>query len=139
MLTGANQQIITAYETERLTVDQIAEALDFDPVAIKATLMQFSSQYREDMKQEPNLDFSTDEQLEAKNAMVRLMRNSEDEYLIARLACKIRDDGKGRLDIGKNMRNLNMNVVIFNERIEQAKEAKARLLNNAPIMEMVGT
>lgn len=135
MLTGANQQIITAYETEGMSVSDIASALEFDVVAVKATLMQFSSKYREDSKSEPALDFTIDEQLEARNAMVRLMRQSEDEYLVARLACKIRDDGKGRLDIGSNMRGLNINVVLINERIKQAQEAKQKVLANSPVLE----
>lgn len=135
MLTGANQQIITAYEVEGMSPDDIASALEFDIVAVKATLMQFSSKYREDSKHEPNLDFTIDEQLEARNAMVRLMRQSEDEYLVARLACKIRDDGKGRLDIGSNMRGLNINVVLINERIKQAQEAKQKVLANSPVLE----
>lgn len=136
MLTGANQQIITAYEVEGLNPEDIALSLDFEVSAVKATLMQFSSKYREDSKSEPTLDFTIDEQLEARNAMIRLMRSSEDDYLVARLACKIRDDGKGRLDIGSNMRGLNINVVLINERIKQAQEVKQRLLNPAtPILE----
>lgn len=135
MLTGANQQIITAYEVEGMSPEDIATSLDFEVSAVKATLLQFSSKYREDSKHEPNLDFTVDEQLEAKNAMVRLMRSSEDEYLIARLACKIRDDGKGRLDVGSNMRGLNINVVLINERIKQAQEAKQKVLAASPVME----
>lgn len=137
MLTGANQQIITAYEVEGMSPDDIATSLEFEVSAVKATLMQFSSKYREDSKTEPNLDFTIDEQLEARNAMVRLMRSSEDDYLVARLACKIRDDGKGRLDIGSNMRGLNINVVLINERIKLAQEAKRKLIGNGntPILE----
>ena len=48
---------------------------------------------------------------------------------------KIRDDGKGRLDIGSNMRGLNINVVLINERIKQAQEAKQKVLANSPVLE----
>lgn len=132
MLTGANKQIITAYEVEGMTAEQIAESLDFDVVAVKATLLQFSPKYREDVKEDVSLDFTVDEQLEAKNAMIRLMRSSEDDYLVARLACKIRDDGKGRLDVNANMKGLNVNVVLFNERLERAKEVKLKALAPPP-------
>lgn len=132
MLSASNEQIIQAYEFESLTVDEIADALGYDVTAVKATLMQFSAQFREDIKAEPALDFTTNEQEEAKNAMIRLMRTSEDENLVARLAMKIRDDGKGRLDIGnKLLKGLNINVNLMNLQLAKAREAKERgkLLN----------
>lgn len=125
MLTGANTQIIEAYETLGMTPEEIASDLDFDIVAVKATLMQFSSQYRSALKTAPDLDFSVDEQLAAKQTMVELMRNTEDEYLKARLAMKIRDDGKGRLDVG-SMNGLKINVVAFNMHLTQARAMKER-------------
>ena len=124
MLTGANQAIIEMYETLGMSPDQIAEAEDYDIVAVKSVLMQFSAKYRTDIRIEPELGFSVDEQLEAKNAMVRLMRTSEDEQLVARLAMRIRDDAKGRLDPVKQQNGLNVNITIFNQRLLEARAAK---------------
>ena len=121
MLTGANSQILEAYENLGMSPEEISDDLDYDIVAVKATLMQFSSKYRSACQVTPNLDFSIDEQLAAKQTMVELMRNTEDEYLRARLAMKIRDDGKGRLDIGIG-RGLNINVNLFNMQLKQARE-----------------
>lgn len=132
-MSAASSQILEAYENLGMTPEQIAENLSFDIIAVKATLMQFSSAYRKAAQKEPDLDFTVDEQLAAKQTMVELMRNTDDEYLKARLAMKIRDDGKGRLDIG-TMNGLKINVVQFNVQLQQAREMKerAKLSNPGP-------
>lgn len=126
MLTGINQQIVTAYETLGLTISQIQEAfqeLALDSLAIKATLMQFSEKYRNDNKKVVNNDFNDDELIEANQVMVSLMRGADDEHLRARMARYIRDDKKGRLDV-HGIRDINVNVMMFNERLLKAREAK---------------
>lgn len=127
MLTGANQQILSAYEELGMKPDEIAAEFDYDLVAVKATLMQYSAEYRKACKNEPSLDYSNSEQLEAKNIIISIMRSTEDENLRARLALKVRDDGKGRLDVANNLMNgANINIVMFNAQLQKARAAKLK-------------
>lgn len=128
MLTGINQQIITAYETLGLTIPQIVEAFEelaLDSLSVKACLMQFSVKYRNDTKKVEGNDFNDDELVEANQVIISLMRTSEDEHLRGRLARYIRDDKKGRLDVTNGVKSMNVNVMLFNERLLEAQKAKA--------------
>lgn len=130
MLTGLNQQIITAYEILKLTPEQIYDTMEkqIELTAIKACLMQFSPAFRDTIKKvESSPDNFTDsEKMEAKETIIRLMRSSEDDHLVGRLARYVRDDSKGRLDINAGIRNMNINVNMFNDRLKEARAAKLR-------------
>lgn len=128
MLTGLNQQIVTAFESEGMTVTEIAEAFEVELLAIKATLFQFSPKFREDLKnadKSSDMDFKDNDLIEANQAMMRIARcaEAEDPNLSFRIYKYVRNDKKGRLDILSGIRNLNMNVAVFNERLIQAREA----------------
>lgn len=128
MLTGINQQILTAYEELGMSINEIATEFDgIDIVAIKSILMSFSPKYRKDMTENKSLDFNDNELSEANSVILHLMRYSEDEHIRARLARYVRDDKKGRLDIAGIGRNgLNVNILMFNQRLAQARVAKER-------------
>lgn len=126
-MTASSQQIVTAFDTLGMLPEAISEEFNFDLISVKATLMQFSSKYRELMKEEPSLNYDVDEQLEAKSAILSIMRNTEDEHLRAKLALKIRDDGKGRLDVVSNILNGGkIDINVFNIRLLEARAAKAK-------------
>lgn len=119
-----NIQIVEAFENLSLTPAQIAE--QFPPlteIAVKACLMQFSGKYRTAMNEDIQLNFSDKELVEANDTMLRLMRHSEDEHLQFKVARYIRDDKKGRLDIGKNLAGVHINAYTFNQYLIEGKEA----------------
>lgn len=118
-----NQQIVQAFEELHLTSSQIAEQFSLDELAVKAILMQFSVPYRQRMDSDIDYNLTDKEALEAKETLVRLMRHSEDEHLQFKVARYILDDKKGRLDIGKNMGNLKMDVTVFNQYLVDARDA----------------
>lgn len=118
-----NQQIIQAHDELKLSPAQIAEQFNVDELAVKAILMSQSIAYRKRMDTEIDYNLTDKEAFEAKETLVRLMRHSEDEHLQFKVARYILDDKKGRLDIGKNMSGLKMDVTVFNQYLIDAKDA----------------
>lgn len=118
-----NQQIVQAFDQLNLTPKQIADEFNLNEIAVKAILMQFSPVYRKSMDTEIDNNFTDKELVEANNVMLGLIRHSEDDHLRFKVAKYIRDDKKGRLDIGKNMAGLKMDVTVFNQYLVDAREA----------------
>ena len=121
-------QIVTQYEDLGMTVQEICDDHDeLDPVAVKATLMQYSDKFRRaNAPKGPNDQtsvFTATEEDIAKRVIVELMAGSEDEHLRFRAARYVRDDYKGRLD-PREVKKLNINVIVFNETLERARKAK---------------
>ena len=128
-MTAANQQIVTAYEDNGMSIAEIAEDFEMEEFAVKAMLMQNSAVYRKEMKQKPDMNFTDDEAVEMKNIIVSLARYSEDPLLQFRCAKYILDDKKGRLDVGNRMNQVNVNVITFNEQMERAMKAAQRTID----------
>lgn len=118
-----NQQIVQAFDELKLTPTQIAEQFGMDEIAVKATLMQFSPVYRKTMDTQIDYNLSDKEALEAKETLVRLMRHSPDEHLQFKVAKYILDDKKGRLDVGKNLAGMRIDVNVFNQYLVQGRDA----------------
>lgn len=118
-----NQQIVYAFEELKLTPAQIAEQFDKEELAIKAVLMSSSRIYRNMTDAGLDYSFKDNEALEAKTAVIRLLRNSEDEHLVFKISRYILDDKKGRLDIGKALGNVKMDVTVFNQYLIEAKQS----------------
>jgi hypothetical protein len=103
-MTGSTQQIVTSYEDCGLGVDRIVEAFEgeFDEVAVRAVLMQFSAKYRADeqagqgFKGEPG--FTRENEEAAIRTINNLLEYSDDEALRGRLAMYVREDRRGRRD-----------------------------------------
>jgi hypothetical protein len=133
MLTGTNQQIVSAFETEGMKPEEIAVEFELDPVAVKATLMQFSPIFRDSIKTDKSLDFHDNDLLDANDTIVRIMRHTEDENLALRAAKYVRDDKKGRLDVLSGLGKININIAVFNQRLLEARQAKAqsKLVSNS--------
>lgn len=132
MLTGSNQQIVSLFEAG-LSIDKIAQETGYDEASIKATLMQFCQTYRDTIRSKDTddatkatLDFTIEEQANAKRVISLLATHAEDEHLQARCARYIRDDAKGRLDIHKMVQGLNVNVTMFNLQFQKAEAAIKR-------------
>lgn len=127
-----NQQIVHAFEELALTPAQIADQFSLEELAVKSTLMQFSKDYRKRMDSQIDYNLTDKEAFEAKETLVRLMRDSPDEHLQFKVAKYILDDKKGRLDIGKNMASIKMDVTVFNQYLTQSKDAIEKSLNARP-------
>lgn len=128
-MTAANEQIVSAFEDSGMSVDEIAQGLGFDIIAVKAVLMQHSPIYRKQSKKEDALQFTEDEASEMKGIILNIARYEEDDQNLKFKAAKfILEDKKGRLDIGKQMPALNINVLSFNEQMKKALAAEQRTL-----------
>ena len=124
-MTAANQKIVSAYEVLNMSPDDIANAEGFDLGAVKIILNQCSSKYRADCSGndvDESLDFS-DIDLVAANAVITQALYSDDEFLRVRAAKYIRNDKKGRLDIKRDLRQLNFNIIQINDHFRQAMES----------------
>ena len=118
---------ITALYEGGLSVEQIAEDQELDVIAVKAALLQGSAQYRKEMSSAPAGEsaFSTTEEELARKVIIDLMQQSDVDNVRFRCAKYIRDDHKGRLD-ANNVKKLNINVVVFNETLQRARQAKEK-------------
>ena len=134
IMTAANQQIVTAFEDAGLTPEQIAEDLEFDLLAVKAILTQYSTKFRSESKKDDALAFKIDEAEEMKSIILGLARYSDDEHLQFKAAKFVLEDKKGRLDLNTKVPGLQINVVTFNEQMKRALQAEQRTLErNVPI------
>jgi len=141
MPLATDNSIVVAFEDLGMTPEQIAEDQELELSAVKASLMQFSIKYRNILMgistngiPKDDLDFRDQELKEANEVILDLMRWSDDDRIRAKLAMYIRDDKKGRLDartalLGDFNNTLNINVMVFNERLQKAKEARKRAID----------
>ena len=137
--------IVTAYEQENLSPEQIASDRDLDITAVKAALMQGSSHYRKDCGKEnsdiPELDFDN-EQLQRVNTVIYdLALSAEDEHLRFKAATYVRNDKKGRLEPVKNLAGQNFNILMINQKLAQVRQIgdniKRTVLGNNQTKELV--
>lgn len=124
-MTSELNTIKTAYEQENMSVEEIAQCQELDPVAVKAALCQCSSKYRKDCGIEgevsDGLNFSDDELWRVNRVILDLALSSEDDHLRFKAATYIRDDKKGRKEVMKNLNNGGINIITINERLSQIK------------------
>jgi hypothetical protein len=125
-MSGASQQIVSAFEDLGLSPEDIAESQDLEVSAVKSILMQFSSVFRKAAKKEESLDFTVDEAQEAKAAIISVMRYTDDDNLKLRAARYLLDDKKGRLDNIQAHAGLNINVIQINDQMRRAIQARER-------------
>lgn len=128
-MTAGNQQIVTAYEELRMSPEEIAEDQDIDLFAVKAILMQFSSVFRRDAGEKPKeIGFNEEQEQDVIDVISNIARGytDADERTQLRAAMFLRNDRRGRLDIGKQLSGLNINVINFNEQMKKAIAAKQR-------------
>ena|ERR1044071_1472383 len=116
-------EIVASFETLGMSVEQIADDTGFDIAAVKAVLLQNSSLYRKEAKKDDNLQFTEDEAAECKKIIFNLARHSEDEYMQFKAARYVIDSKAGRLDIGKNLQQINFNAIDFNIQMTKAMKA----------------
>lgn len=132
-MTAINEQIVTAYETNDMSIEEIAEDFDMDDLSVKTVLLQCSTLYRKRARKEPELNFSQDEAAEMKAIMLNVARYAEDPNLQFRAARYIYDDAKGRNDLESGIKHVNINVMTFNEQMQKALAAANRTAAKAII------
>lgn len=130
-MTAELTTIKTAYEQENMSPKEIADDRGLDLAAVKAGLMQVSSQYRkacgkEDIE-EDTLNYSRDEQQRVKDALLDIGLGADDDNLRFKALMYIRDDAKGRKDVVKNMGGQNFNILMINEKMKQVREVADRI------------
>lgn len=129
-MTAANEQIVAAFEDSCMSPEDIAQSLGFDLLAVKAVLLQNCPSYRKSAKKDDALQFTENEAEEMKGIILNIARYEEDDQSLKFKAAKfILEDKKGRLDIGKQMNTLNINVLDFNAQLKKAIEAEKRTLS----------
>lgn len=131
-MTGSTQQIVTAYEDNNMSVEQIIEAFDneFDAVAIHAVLSQFSGKYRNDNASKSKSDevktpgFTEDDEELALRTIRSLAEYAEDENLRGRMAMFMREDRRGRRDaVSKLGQGAGGNIYLLQQFIAKGNEA----------------
>lgn len=122
-MTASCQQIVTCYDELGMSIDEIVAAGHGDALAIKAVLMQFSPKYKLDIGdpvKKADLSFSDEEALAAKQTIAYAAQFAEDEHLKFRAAQFVLQDKKGRLDVAKGIKNLNISLNTFMVHLEKA-------------------
>lgn len=134
-MTSADQQLLAAYKSG-LSPEQIAEDLGFHTHNVKARLMALSTEYRKacgaESPEEDELNFTRDEQLSIKRELFQMAMSTEDQHLKVKLLLNLRDDGKGRKDIVRDMKNAgNINIMqLINNSISSASQSADSLISS---------
>lgn len=123
------QQIVNAYEDAHLSLEDInVEFPEMDIVGIKAVLIQYSSSYRQALKDNAKQgveglekDFTDIDLQFVTKGMIQLAQETFDENLKFRCFKYVRDDAKGRKDGNKAKFNINTNIIVFNEHLRKAR------------------
>ena len=146
-MTNANLQVVNMYENLGLTPEQVAAQLDLDLVSVKSVLLQFSgvykSMYKEAVKEGQGNKYVTEMELEEMYSIVKqVARYDESGATRAKCAMFVIDDARGRRDKAKDERDFlkekNINVVVFNEKLSQTRQAIARN-KNRNVIDLVPT
>jgi hypothetical protein len=133
-MTAEDTAIVRGYEVLDMTPAQIAEDRGLDEFAVKAKLLQLSTQFRRDARNEPqeqdDLNFSDDQLVEANRLIYETMQSAVtaegqvDHRLRSELARYIRDDKKGRKDVNKAVGGTNFNILQLNQTIVEARKLR---------------
>ena len=146
-MTAVQTAIISDYENNSATPEQIAESLELELSAVKATLLQYSSRFRDMLQIRPERSevlkeqalgfakdepaFSKDELQEVLGAYKQLAMYSEHDHVRERALRNIINEAKGRNDVRKERVVQNggtINIVTLNNLIV---EARKKALQNA--------
>ena len=139
-MTSANEQVITAFEVNGMSPEEIALDLDLDLLAVKAILHQNSSDFRKAAKDDDTLQFKTSEAEEMKAIILNIARYEEDDQHLKFKAAKfVLEDKKGRLDVGKELGHNTFNFQINNFKEQMAKALQAAERTKAMIIDTTAT
>lgn len=135
-MTNSAQQIVTMYETLNLPIEQIAEIEKVPAVVVKSVLVANSPKYREDSSEKKAVDFTPEDADLALSVIRRVAQYSEDDSTALKAAMFIRNDKKGRLDVKKGLRNLNLNISVINDHIQKAIDAASAKVSPTKVIDV---
>lgn len=130
-MTSSEIQIVADYEQNGSSPRLIAESMDMDIQAIKATLFQFSPKFREESKQIAKIEaeIPAEEIDEFTSILKHLARCGESDSIRLKACTRLIDEGKGRLNkrykVEKIKRDININVINLNNAIQAARQKAA--------------
>ena len=128
-MSSSDQQIKTSFEELGLTPEQIADETGYDVLAIKTILLQCSSAYRKLVKREPDKGYTPDQAEEMQHIMLDIARyEDEDQHLKFKAAKYLHEEFKGRNDINKQVQNIHITAINFNEQMKKALQARERTI-----------
>lgn len=136
-MTAELAAIKASFEDEGMSPEDIASDRELDVVAVKSALMQSSSKFRKlacrEEEEVNELNFSKEEQLRVKEAILDLAIGANDEHLRYKALTYVRDDAKGRKDIVKGMAGNTFNILAINQKMKQIRSVtdgiKERVIN----------
>ena len=137
MLSSALLQIKAAFERNKMTPQEIAEDQGLELSAVKAALIQCSTEYRklcrgeDEEEEEDGLNFSKDQLRDINKVIFECALEAQDsegnpDYRVRLAAATyIRDDKKGRKEVNRAVQNNTFNVLQLNETLRALRERKA--------------
>lgn len=129
MASAINSQIITLYESDNMTIEDIAIGLQLEKEQVELALAQGSVKYRKDVKENPELFSKSTLELARMKMEECLQAETEDGrpdyHVIYRASKFVINEAKGRHDI-KAVQNLHINVGSLTMQVKNAKEALKR-------------
>lgn len=125
-MSNEMEQIRSCFE-QGMSPEQIAEDRELTVTAIKTALASCCPSYKKACAVEPEsqstYNFSPEQQEIAQRVIAETMVGAEDEGLRFKAACYVRDDGKGRKDVVKQIGGFQFNVLQIDARMRKAMAA----------------
>lgn len=127
-MVNSNLEVVHLYEDLNLDVESIAEETGFEPASVKAILAQFSRKFKTISKTRANVEgqkeiISEEEDADLIAAAKSLALSSDNDIVRARMIIYLHDEKMGRND-KENTRGLNLNIIMLNKAVREAKERR---------------
>jgi len=123
-MTALEQQIVTDYEVNGTAPALIAQDNNLELAAVVATLIRYSSQYKEAIESKKEEDISEQDYERIREALKQLALYSESDMVRARVGIFLFNEKKGRNNAkGSIIKNTQFNILSLNEGIKQARKA----------------
>lgn len=133
-MSNCDLELVTNFEVNGMTPEQIAQDAGLEVSAVKAFLMQYSALYRQ-LQQggDKSLELTNDEFDEVKQTLFEIMRYQKEDRpnTSAKIAMFLYKDKKGYLNPQAPLPSINLNVMDFNGRMKQCLAAEERTAQKA--------
>jgi hypothetical protein len=134
-MSNDNTQVVMAYEKSRLSVEEIADSLGMELLAVKTILCLESSQYRKDTKEDVTDDELNEMFSVVKDIACSTLTRVQQPGVALKAATFLINEKKGRNDprnLLKSLTGSGISITLINQRVEGMKQAKARTLSMTP-------
>jgi uncharacterized protein YabN with tetrapyrrole methylase and pyrophosphatase domain len=134
-MTAQDTSIVEMYDSEGLSIEQIAEDTGYDVLAVKARLLQCSRKYRDEqtVKGAIQQDVTDEEYKELLMMYKNIARDTDvDPATRTRIIRDLMDEYKGRKEV-KLQSGPQISINVINTEMQKIKDARQRtmgLLNN---------